>query len=361
MANITDYLTWRGDLLFNIDDFNEIDGAVLSRLTYQRFEMLSSSYLKGPLSLAIERILSLEDIEEKTLIKGDWSFMKTIVSSERFKNLEIMDYTDILEEESQTQFSALTLLDKTTGLLFVFFRGTDNTLLGWKEDFNMAFVTPLPGQKKAVEYLGKMSSLSDNKIIVGGHSKGGNLAVFASSFVDEKIQSRIRHVYNYDGPGFDEKILKEDGYKRICSHISTFVPQSSVVGMLLEHEEKYIIVHSTKSGIMQHDIYSWEVIGKSFRVLEEVDNSSRFIDSTLKEWLKSMDKDEREAFVDGIFDIMKSGNYSTLREMRENWLKSGMGMIKGALELPPERRKKVLGALSLLLKSSKIGLINFKK
>ncbi len=361
MANITDYLIWRGDLPLNIDDFNEIDGAVLSRLTYQRFEMLSSSYLKGPLSLAIERILALEDIEEKTLIKGDWSFMKTIVSSERFKNLEIMDYTDVLEEESQTQFSALTLLDKTTDLLFVFFRGTDNTLLGWKEDFNMAFVTPLPGQKKAVEYLRKMSSLSEKEIIVGGHSKGGNLAVFASSFVDEKIQKRIRHVYNYDGPGFDEKILLEDGYKRICSRISTFVPQSSVVGMLLEHEEKYIIVHSTKSGIMQHDIYSWEVIGKSFEVLEEVDNSSRFIDSTLKEWLKSMDKDEREAFVDGIFDIMKSGNYSTLREMRENWLKSGMGMIKGAIELPPERRKKVLEALSLLLKSSKIGLINFKK
>lgn len=361
MANIIDYMKWRGDLKLNADPFNEIDGAVLSRLTYQRFEMLPRSPQGGTVLSEIEKILEIDSIEEKTLIKSDYSFMETIITSNRFKDLVILDYTDILEEESQTQFSALTLRDEETGLLLVFFRGTDNTLLGWKEDFNMAFVTPLPGQLKAAEYLRRMSSLQSGPIIVGGHSKGGNLAVFASSFIPEDVQKRIEMVFNYDGPGFDEKIIQEEGYRRICSLVSTFVPQSSIVGMLLEHEEKYTIVYSTRSGIMQHDIYSWELLGKRFEVLEEVDNSSRFIDSTLKDWLKNMSREEREAFVDGVFSIMKSGNYSTLREMRENWLSSGIGMIKGAVNLPQETRKSVTEAFSLLLKSSKIGLINFKK
>ncbi len=361
MANIIDYLVWRGDLSFERDPLNEVDGAILARLTYQRFEMLDEPLENKTLSSAVERILSIPGIEEKTLFKNDYDFMKKIVISPRFKDLVIINYTDIIQKENQTQFSALTLLDDKNNTLLVFYRGTDNTLVGWQEDFNMAFVTPLPGQIKAVEYLEEMSGKTDGRIYVGGHSKGGNLAVYAGAFAPEKLQDRIERVFNYDGPGFEEKIIKEGGFDRMKGRISTFVPQSSVVGMLLEHEEDYTIVHSERTFIMQHDIYSWDVEGKSFQILEEVDDSSRFVDLTLKEWLKNMDKDEREAFVEGIFTVMEKGNYSTLREMKENWLSSGMNMIKGAMELTPEQRKSVTEALSLLLKSSKLSLMNFKK
>jgi len=395
MANIIDYLEWRGDLSFKANPLNEIDGAILARLTYQRFEMLSHPVEGAMLSNTIKEILALHNIEEKTLIKNDYDFMKAIAKSERFKNLTILDYTNMIEKESQTQFSAITLLveesedcdksedkneaqdknatqDKSDGknedksavydnkTLLVFFRGTDNTLVGWKEDFNMGFMTFLPGQVKAADYLTKMSKLSNGKIIVGGHSKGGNLAVFASAFTTKDVQKRIEKVFNYDGPGFDETVIKKEGYERICSCIETFVPQSSVVGMLLEHEEKYIIVHSSRTGLWQHDIYSWDLLGAKFCILEEVDNSSRFIDYTLKEWIKSMSKEERESFVDAIFSVMANGNYATLREMKENWVSSGMGMIKGVMNLTPESRKSVGEALSLLVKSSKLGLLNFK-
>ncbi len=361
MANIIDYLEWRGDLKTIIEPINEVDAAILSRLTYQRFEMLKKSIKNTPLESALTRILAIDDIENKTLIKSDYDFMLSLLKCQRFKDLIILDYTDRIEKESQIQFSALTLLDKDTGVLFVFFRGTDNTLVGWKEDFNMAFVIPLPGQIMAKEYLKNMSALTKGDIIVGGHSKGGNLALYASAFVEESVQKRIRHVYNFDGPGFDEETIKNPGFERIKKSVSTYVPQSSVVGMLLEHEEEYRVVHSSRSGLWQHDIYSWEVKRKEFEILEEVDNSSRFIDYTLKSWLKNMSKEEREGFVDALFSVMEKGNYSTLREMRENWLPSGMGIIKGALDLTPEERKRISEGVSLLLKSSKIGLLNFRK
>lgn len=359
MANIIDYLEWRGDITFNSDPLNEVDGAVLSRLTYQRFEFLSHPIKNMTLESVISEILNLPGIEEKTLFKDDYNFMNVIVKAERFKNLIILDYTNTIEDE--TQFSALTLLDKTTDTLLVFFRGTDNTLVGWKEDFNMAFVTPLPGQLKAEKYLERMSRETDGKIFVGGHSKGGNLALFASSFVSQSIQKRIERVFNYDGPGFEESVIKDSGFERIRNKVSTYVPQSSVVGMLLEHEEDYTIVHSERTFIMQHDIYSWDVKGKSFEVLEKVDGSSLFVDHTLKDWLKKMDRKEREAFVDCIFSVMESGKYSTLREMKENWLLSGMGMIKGVMNLTPEERKSVTEAFSLLFKSSKLTLLGIKK
>ncbi len=361
MANIIDYLEWRGDLKTIIDPLNEVDAAILARLTYQRFEMLEESVKNMKLESALERILAIENIENKTLMKSDYDFMKALLKSTRFKDFVILDYTDRIEKESQTQFSALTLLDKDTGVLLVFFRGTDNTLVGWKEDFNMAFVIPLPGQIMAKEYLETMSALTRGDIIVGGHSKGGNLALYASAFADEDTQRRIRHVYNFDGPGFDEETIKNEGFKRIQKSISTYVPQSSVVGMLLEHEEEYRVVHSTRSGLWQHDIYSWEVKTKAFEVLEEVDNSSRFVDYTLKSWLKNMSKEEREGFVDALFSVMEKGNYSTLREMRENWLISGVGMLKGAMDLTPDERKRITEGVSLLLKSSKVGLLNFRK
>lgn len=356
MANIIDYLSWRGDLSLSNDPINEIDGAILARLAYMRYEKINIKKNESLYS-ALKTILSLPNIENIQLIEGDSSLMKTIIGTKRFSSFVIIDYTNEIDEKTQTQFSAITLLEKESKTLFVLFRGTDNTLVGWKEDFNMAFSTPLIGQIKAVDYLTKMSStIENNSIIVSGHSKGGNLAVFASSFVDKKVQDKIEVVFNFDGPGFDERTIKEKGYEAICSKIKTFVPQSSVVGMLLEHEEKYTVVHSENISIMQHDIYSWSLLANHFIHLDTVDNSSRFIDYTLKTWLKSMDEDEREKLIDGIYSVMVESNAKTLKELKENWLKSSKGIIKATINLDSETKKAVSSALSSLLKSSKFAL-----
>lgn len=192
-------------------------------------------------------------------------------------------YADRLDAESQTQFSAITV-KLEEGHYCVAYRGTDNTLIGWKEDFNMGFVCPVPGQKLAVDYLQKGRPAAPRPAYRLRPLKGGQFCCLRRGFCGEEIQDRIEAVYNYDGPGFDSKVLSEPGYQRICQKIQTFVPQSSVVGMLLGHEEKYIIVHSEQTFLQQHDTYSWEVLQKHFHYLDTVDNSSRFVDYTLKAW-----------------------------------------------------------------------------
>mgnify|MGYP000350390196 FL=1 len=219
------------------------------------------------------------------------------------------------------------------------------------------FVCPVPGQKLAVDYLQRAARRLPGRLTVCGHSKGGNFAVYAAAFCGEEIQDRIEAVYNYDGPGFDSKVLSEPGYQRICQKIQTFVPQSSVVGMLLGHEEKYIIVHSEQTFLQQHDTYSWEVRQKHFHYLDTVDSSSRFVDYTLKAWLAQMTPAQREQFVDAIYEVMRQTNAHTLHQMNENWLASAASILKSAKNMDEETRQAVTHAAGLRLSSAKDGLL----
>ena len=209
----------------------------------------------------------------------------------------------------------------------------------------------------AVAYLERAAKqYPDCPITVLGHSKGGNFAVYAAAFCAPTTQARIRAVCNYDGPGFDEKILAADGYKAICGKISTLVPQSSIVGMLLGHEESYTIVHSEQVGILQHDLFSWEVRRDSFSHLETVDNSSRFINYTLKKWIADMDYEQRETFTDAIYTILTETHASTLRELSDNWFESAKTIAKSLGNLDEPTRRALTQAISLLAKSAKSGL-----
>ncbi len=354
MANIIDYLKWRGDISLSISPLNELDAAVVARLTYQRFELLSR--VNGmTLYSALEKLLTLKDIEKKVFSKDDLTLMNETLKTGRFSTFMILDFLDFTKDE--TQFTALTLYEKSTHAVLVFFRGTDGTLVGLKEDFNMSFMTTIPGQKAALEYLEKVKDMEKGPVILGGHSKGGNFAVYAAAFTDGETQKRIQAVYNYDGPGFEMEILQKDGMKEITERVRTFVPQSSVIGMLLCHEEKYTIVHSTKSGIAQHNIYSWDAECTHFTSLDEVNGSSRFIDSTLKKWLKTMSKEDRGEFVEAVYAILEATNASSIREIRSHWLSSGLSMIKGIRHLSPERRHAVNEALTILFRSSKLTLL----
>ena len=283
--------------------------------------------------------------------------LRKLMASPRFRNMTLNGYTALLDDSIEQQFAALTI-DLGNGSIYISFRGTDDTIVGWKEDLNMGFLEEIPSQKQAVEYVARIArQYPDRTIRIGGHSKGGNFAVYAAAFCGEEIQDRIEAVYNYDGPGFDSKVLSEPGYQRICQKIQTFVPQSSVVGMLLGHEEKYIIVHSEQTFLQQHDTYSWEVRQKHFHYLDTVDNSSRFLDYTLKAWLAQMTPAQREQFVDAIYEVMRQTNAHTLHQMNENWLASAASILKSAKNMDEETRQAVTHAAGLLLSSAKDGLL----
>lgn len=359
MANLFDYLTWRGDLPLCVAPLNEVDGILLSRLSYLPFELLPQPLEDVPVSLknAAQALAAHPAFGESVLRRNDARLLAALGESRRFQDMQLFRFVKQFDPETQTQFSAVSI-QLESGRTFVAFRGTDDTLVGWKEDFNMGFVCPVPAQRSAAAYFQQIAREREGRFLLGGHSKGGNLAVYAAAFCPPELEERIEAAYNFDGPGFDESVLKTDGYRRVCHKLSTFVPQSSIVGMLLGHEEKYTIVHSTRSnGLLQHSVYSWEVQRDSFLHLDTVTNSSRFIDFTLKEWISRMDVHQREAFVDTVYDILTQNNAQTLRELKEHRFATTRLLLRSVRHLDEPTRKVVTGALIALIRSTKRGLL----
>lgn len=354
MANIHDYLHWRGDLPIEQFPFNEVDALILAKLSYIPFEKISLYSESKPISIraAALSLLALPDLEQCVHFKDDIDLLRELSGSLRFCCMQLTNYVNQIEEENQTQFSAITVW-VTDQFNYIAFRGTDATLVGWKENFNMGFIFPVPAQKSALRYLENAAATIDGGLIVGGHSKGGNLAMYAAALCNEKMQDRITAVYNFDGPGFNERVLATPEYQRICSKMTTFVPQDSIVGLLLEHEEQYIIVKSMGKSVMQHDMSSWEVERDHLFYLDRVTNSSRFIDRTLKGWIADMEISQREKFVDALYSILTKTQAHTLQELDDRWFECTMVILSTLSSLDEETRKLITETLSLLMKNAK--------
>ena len=252
MPNILDYVDWRGDITFNKSPFNDIDNLIFTQLSYINFDGIVPSFNENgsiKLSDAADRFFHVhgeKNIDMGILIPDSIiTLLKKVSCAPRFKDLALTKYINKINYENPQQFSAVTTL-LGDGSFHIAFRGTDDTIVGWKEDFNMGFMSAVPSQLDAVKYVNSVADEIDGKIIIGGHSKGGNLAVYSAVYCSDNIKNRIITVYNNDGPGFSKKILDSDEYAEVSDKIKTIIPESSVVGILLEHEEKFIIVKSTQ-------------------------------------------------------------------------------------------------------------------
>lgn len=308
MANFLDYVRWRGDLSFRQDPFNEVDAVVFSALSYIEYGGRVLSAPQEPISLkeAAVDFLAEGDVEHRVRVKSDLELLRLAAASYRFGQSQITQYRSIYEPEAQTQFAAMTfLLDD--GTAFLAFRGTDGTLIGWKEDFNMTFQQAIPAQLLAQQYVREIALERSEPLRLGGHSKGGNLAVFSAARSSPMIQERILEVYNNDGPGFTNYLMGDPGYLAIVGRVRTFIPQSSVIGMLLEHEEPYTVVHSKSVGVLQHDLYSWDLMGNRLITMDNTTGDSVFLDATIKNWFASMNSQQRNALVDAMYGLLSSG------------------------------------------------------
>ena len=269
MANLLDYLDWRGDLTLKQSPFNEVDNLILAELAFVDFNGIVPGPREGPavvLEEAAERYLERfpagEKIDMGVLVPDEIPDMvRKMARLPRFRSMRLGCFADRLDADNAQQFAALTV-ETGDGAVYCSFRGTDDTLAGWKEDFHMAYVSQIPAQKLAVEYLETVArQYPRRKLRLGGHSKGGNLAVWSGVFCRPAVQKRIQAVWSNDGPGFHDDILVLPQYRRLADRITTIVPKSSVVGMLLEHGEDYVVVDSREQGLMQHDGFSWQVTG----------------------------------------------------------------------------------------------------
>ena len=361
MANILEYLDWRGDLTLSERPFNEVDNLILAEICYLDFSgFVPAGFQTQQVTLldAASAYFAAHPETNMGVLVPDQIpvLVEHAAKTARFSDVRLLGYVNRIDEETQTQFSALTML-LPDGSAYVAFRGTDDTIVGWKEDFNMAFTPEIPAQKYAAEYLRQVSgALPFRPLLVGGHSKGGNLAVYAAVFCGQDVQNRILAVYNNDGPGFAWDISETPGHKRIASRIHTILPQTSVVGMLMEHEKRYQVVHSTYDGLYQHDGFSWQVLGTQFVHLDDFSREGKLVDETLSSWADSLNTQQREALADALYSVFTASGAKTLSELTEEKLKSAAAMLKTYKNLDRETRRMVTEAFMLFFK---LGTKNF--
>lgn len=361
MANILDYIAWRGDLALEQSPFNDVDGLILSWLAYIPFGGIVSRRFTEAISLkeAAQQFLASEKRRSGVLHKYDLALLHAAAQSRRFGSMQLCGYLSRTDRGAQTQFAALTV-GLGGGSRFLTFRGTDDTLVGWKENFNMAFMSPVPAQQAARRYLERAAEVLGGALLLGGHSKGGNLAAWAASFCREDIQQRIVRIYNNDGPGFPEEVVARPGYQAMRGRIATFVPQTSVVGMLLEHEEEYTVIHSRQPVFMQHDLFSWEVMADHFICLDTVTRSSRFVDKTLKKWVADMLPQQREQVIDALYGAVQETQATTFSQLASKWFHNAGVIRRSFKNMDEDTRKLISQTFSLLFQSARQNMGIFK-
>ncbi len=351
--NIIDYVRTQLDT-FSQRDICRVDSLVLSCLSYYR--------IPSEFQLAYE----FEGMPLRDLYCAEWfddlcgkvfdpqssvELLGAVAASPRFRNIRVCNYVSRLDAQTEEQFCAMTfrLSPRET---YVGYRGTDNTLVGWKEDFNMAFQTSIPSQVSAVHYLERVAEQTAGRIWTGGHSKGGNLAVFAGMTCSPSTRERLVACYSHDGPGFSKETTDDPRWQEAYDLVDKTIPQSSVIGMLFENQEhSYRVVHSHNVGFAQHDPYSWEVDWRDFVVEKKVGMGASTLDASINEWLANTSPQNRERFVDAIFSVISASGMSTLAEMRRNWRVATPRMLRAATQLDSEDRQLVLDAIADITKT----------
>ncbi|MBR2824534.1 MAG: DUF2974 domain-containing protein [Clostridia bacterium] len=345
MANLMDYLTWRGDLDMGRDPWNHVDALAMANLCYLDFQGISDE--RGwPLAEARKR--QMDQVTAVANYEGRYHQFLAMAETRRFGVIRMHHFLSLTDEEEGLQFSA-TCYDLPDGTLCIGFRGTDGTFVGWREDFNMSFQTTVPAQEAAVLYLARAAEMDSRPIRLVGHSKGGNLAVYAAARSVPEVQDRLLQVYSFDGPGMDQEIFDSEGYARVADRICSFVPQSSIVGMLMAYYPKYTVVKSSASGIAQHDPLTWMVQGAKFETMEKIDKNAETISDTLHDLLKKTNRGERAAAVNALFGILENTQVSTFSEMKGEWLRSITGVAQGTRDLSSDARKAVTKLVGLFL------------
>lgn len=376
---IIDFVLWRGDLTAQQQSFQQIDYLILSNLAYIQFDHIIDS--TPHFHLTLSQAYDLYQKQNLEINDESHQLFQIVSQSPRYQNIQIISYINEIDKELVKQFAAITfLLENQT--LFIAYRGTDSSLVGWHEDFLMLCENVVSSQISAVHYLQKIGQLPyqqtfiqdfKNKnlgtvkeriikhfqykkngfpILLGGHSKGGNLAMYAGCFIEPKIQDRIIKIYNYDGPGFQDEIMQSSQYKKMLPRIMSYIPHYSFFGIVLGHEETYKVVHSENNGMLQHNTFSWSVTPQGFIEDELSYESVQFAIQVIL-FLEKMNFHERKVFVETMFSLFDSLNLHTFDELSHITYKQILSAIKELTLLDSQMRKMLIEVLHMLWLESK--------
>lgn len=351
MSDLFDYVAWRGDLSFKEVGYNKIDAFMFAHLSYLNFDGIA------PVSFSERKTISqlAEDFKNSPDVK-ERSNMGLVINprtpellyacgeSDRFGNVEICGYKSIIDEKRETQFAAMTFI--TEDAVIVAFRGTDDTIVGWKEDFNIAYQNPIPGQEEALKYLKDAVSSLDRDVVVVGHSKGGNLAVYSTVKFENK--DRISKVFNFDGPGFSKEFFESEDFKKIEPKLKSVFPSFSVVGMIFNFSGDYEIIRSDQFAIMQHDPLVWQIQGADFVHEDDFTDQSKFFRKAFNQWLTDLNMEDKKRFIRAAFEIIEAAGFKTNYELSENKLAASAKMFAAFNSMDKETRNQIHDVVKML-------------
>ncbi len=344
---ILDYIAWRGDLSFSASPFCDVDALIFAQLSYLDFSKIVGADFENGKTLkdVCEAFCNSADFNERKhlgLVINPLSvdLLLEAGKSARFGGVTLSGFDFRYNKDAEEQFCALTF--SFLDCHFVAFRGTDDTIVGWKEDFNLAFCEKVQAQADSAEYISRALDFFDGSFRIGGHSKGGNLAIFAASSVSDFDFSRIRAVYNFDGPGFPKETLSRPAFLKIQPLVHTVYPQFSVVGQLFSHFDEYTVTKSTGSLLLQHDPFTWLVKGARFDEKQHLDEGSERFSRAFNGWLSKIDGEKRELFVEATFTILKATKSGSLTEIHADSFRASALMVRAMTKLDDETRSAVL-------------------
>lgn len=341
-GTIIEYIKEYGDYTFLEKPMNDVDSLALCQFCYLKFDGMVPLVTENRKSVTMQELMAHEDYEklyaDERFEKNNRALFEAMIHSRRFKTLKMNCYINIVETEWETQFSAITFILED-GTMYIAYRGTDETIVGWKEDFNMAFQSPVPGQAYAVKYLNMVTGKLHNRFYLGGHSKGGNLAIYAALNCSEQVRERIVKIYSMDGPGFRREVMEGCQYEQIADKIVKILPHSSLIGMLFETSPHVKVVESKTFGLLQHDPYTWLIKEDDFVCVKGLYKSRQYSNETLNQWLESLDENQRRIFVDTLYQVVSASKAENLIELSADWKKSMNGMISALKEVDDETRQ----------------------
>ncbi len=350
MHNLFGYLKYYGDVSFDKFAFNEVDSLILSLLSYVKWDKIVPSGRNDYIYLEDACTSFLKKNEKVNFKKEDWLFpnsyklVQELIHAKRFYHTKL--YHLVSSVDSNGQFGALTIR-LPNFVTYISFEGTDSNVVGWKEDFQMLYLFPIPSQKLAQEYFDKTIRFFDREIYIGGHSKGGNLAMYAYMYGKDLWKKKVKQVYNFDGPGFDNKILTSDRFTNLQKKLTVVVPEESVIGMILGCDTFKTVVSSARA-VLQHDGYTWQCFG-GFLEQTELSKKSKKLKSNLKEYIDDMSDQERKSFVETFFAIFERTNITNIMQLKELKISTLLGLMKEIRNIPSSTKRNLIAMLRLLI------------
>ena len=331
--------------------FNELDMLMLTEITYLPFDQIVSDQISPDCTCRLFEAAEKVPQDLSMLVtKNRLKLLEKAASSTRFKNIKLMGYVNDIDPDVQKQFAAMIFKIKPETYVLTF-RGTDDSIIGWKEDFHMTYMDQVPAQKTAVNYLRKAMDTLPGQFILTGHSKGGNLASYAASQIEPEYQERIQIIYSYDAPGLNHSVITSQGYQTISDKIKRYIPQGSIVGMMLETPKQAQIVKSTAiGGLAQHDTFTWQISDQTFVLLDNLNPDSLQVDKTLKNWVDSVSDEELKDFFDLFFGLILDAGISSINDLTklENFNKI-LAVFENANALTDEEREMLTRLAKLLV------------